>query len=196
MHVTVDLPVMLRHETADLHRLVESDVGLPEAVRNRSDYVALLERLHGFHSMVEGLWFDARWERDWASLEIELSLHQRTAQLADDLFMLGVHATPGRARDLDLRTFGEVLGSLYVVEGSSLGGLVLAPHLRAAAGDVPMSFFASEGRHHPKPWRAVKAALCDFEERTGDHVRVVDGARATFEAFRAHVGRATWSAAR
>lgn len=194
MHVTVDLPVLLRRETADLHRQVERDVGLPHTVRGRTDYVALLERLRGFHAMVEAMWFDARWERDWASLEIDLALHQRTPQLASDLVALGVETSPVPAPDLDVQTFGEVLGSLYVVEGSSLGGQILAPQLRSTAGDVPTSFFESEGRHHPKPWRAVKAALAAFEERTGDHASVVAGARVTFVAFGAYVGRDAWSA--
>lgn len=193
VRTAVDLPTMLRHETAELHRQVERDVCLPDAVSTRADYVALLQRLFGFHSMVESIWLLPHWESEWQALEINLLSHRRTPQLSHDLTLLGVHDAVTQAPLLNLERFGEVLGSLYVVEGSALGGQMLAPHLRAAAGDVPTTFFDSEGRNHPKPWRAVKAALVSFDERTGNNAHVLEGARATFAAFGSHVGRATWS---
>ncbi len=193
MPTTVPLPTILRNDTADLHRRVEGDVGLPDSVHTRGDYVALLRRLHGFHSMVETMWLDPQWDGDWLAVEIDVDVHLRTRQLALDLAELGVHSTPIQAPELGLRSFGGVLGSLYVVEGSALGGRVLAPHLRAAAGDVPTSFFDSAGRNHPQPWRAVKAALCAYEEAAEDFSSVIEGARVTFRAFGIHVGRSTWS---
>lgn len=189
------LPMVLRRETAHLHRQVENDVGLPAAVTSRTDYVALLTRLYGFHAMVEALWRSSEWEEEWASLDVDLPRHCRTSQLTGDLAMLGADVTPPQAPRLELLSFGEALGSLYVVEGSSLGGQMLAPQLRDAVGEVPTTFFDSAGRHHPTPWRAVKAALRTFGERTQNPVPVVAGANATFRAFGAYVARATWSTA-
>lgn len=85
MQRTEDLPVVLRRETAHLHRQVESDVGLPEAVTSRADYVALLERLYGFHAMVEALWDTPQWELEWRSMHVNQLDHRRTMQLSGDL---------------------------------------------------------------------------------------------------------------
>lgn len=81
-----------------------------------------------------------------------------------------------------INNFPAAMGCLYVVEGSALGGRVIAPAIYAAIGDVPLTFFTGTGRAHPSPWRAVTAALRQFR-RGADCDDVIDGARTTFAAF-------------
>lgn len=181
------LPARLRHETASLHAQVEASTGLPGSVRNRAEYVTLLQRLHGFHSAVEARLAHPDWAEGWARLGIDLAGHGRSTLLAQDLGQLG-SAVPARPAVLgDIDSFPGALGCLYVTEGSSLGGRIIGPAIRATVGDVPTGFFESAGRQHPSPWRALTQALRRFGDEGGDADAVVGGARSTFLAFEAHV---------
>lgn len=188
----------LRTETAGLHDAVERAVDLPRSVGSRADYVALLTRLHGFHTVAEVQLARPAWRRSWSDLGIELGRHERSPLLAEDLRRLGapvVGPSPGAGRLLPDRggplkgpaRFGEALGCLYVLEGSSLGGRVLGPAVRQTLGAVPTAFFDSDGRQHPSPWRSLQEGLRRFEAARGDTDDVLAGARATFVAFGEHV---------
>jgi heme oxygenase len=87
---------------------------------------------------------------------------------------------------LRLTSFGHALGCLYVLEGSSLGGRIVAGVIRSAIGEVPTTFFDGACRNHPAPWRAVSAALRRFEAY-GTPGDVLVGARETFLAFGGHL---------
>lgn len=186
----------LRRETSELHHAVEVAVDLPRSVRSRADYVALLTRLHRFHSAAETLLARPVWRDGWSAVGIDLGQHVRSPLLARDLRQLRAPRTnpapvPGAGPpgpDLPEHSrFGEALGCLYVLEGSSLGGRVLAPALRHVLGDVPTAFFDSDGRRHPSPWRALQEGLHRYEAAHGDPDDVLRGARATFVAFGRHV---------
>lgn len=184
-----NLAARLRSGTADLHAAVEKAAGLPSSVRNRGDYSALLTRLLRFHVSAESALGNGAWSRRWAALGIDLTRHRRSALLVDDLTAMGEYAPRlVKPTPLSVSTFPAALGCLYVVEGSALGGRVIAPAIRHQLGDVPTSFFDSAGRDHPSPWPDVRGALQRYGESEQDHHDgVVDGARATFIAFQAHV---------
>ena len=186
-----DIQRRLRVGTADLHAAVERAVDLPASVASRQDYVGLLRRFYDFHSAVEARWASPAWAGSWVGVGIELDQHRRAHLLAADLVELGELTPKARAvRMPALATWGQGLGSLYVLEGSSLGGRILGPAVRAVLGPVPTGFFDSAGRQHPSPWRAVSRALVLFEDGGGDGGEALQGARDTFVAFGEHVAHA------
>lgn len=80
------------------------------------------------------------------------------------------------------------MGCLYVLEGSALGGRIVAGMVRAALGEMPTSFLTGGGR---RPlWPAVRAALRRYDQQDGDPDAVVDGAVSTFAIFAAGLARA------
>lgn len=178
-------PLFLRDRTAELHRAVEAAVDLPGAVRSRADYVSLLGRYYDLHAPLEQRLALPAWARQWEGLGIDVDRHRRAHLLEDDLHRLGVVPV---ARDVPLPpllTFGEALGCLYVLEGSAIGGRVLAPALRAAAGDVPTAFLAGDARGRGRCWQSVRHALLRADDALTDDV--VRGARAVFAAFGSHL---------
>lgn len=177
----------LRRETSGLHRNVEDMTDLPGSVCTREDYVDLLQRLYGFHTAVEARLADPSWARGWLDLGIALPTHKRAHLLSKDLLSLGAGPVEAAVPLPGLDNIGQALGCLYVVEGSSLGGRVLAPAFRAALGDVPSGFFDSDERMHPHPWRAVRAGLRQYDETAGSGDDVVLGAQGTFLAFGQHL---------
>ncbi|MFD3443561.1 biliverdin-producing heme oxygenase [Microbacteriaceae bacterium 4G12] len=184
---TEALPARLRRETASLHAQVEAATGLPGSVRDRGQYVALLQRLHGFHSAVESRLGQADWAEHWDRLGIDLASHGRAGLLAQDLDALGAPAPRPAEHLRGIDSFPCALGCLYVTEGSSLGGRIIGPAIRSTVGDVPTGFFESSGRQHPSPWRTVTRALRRFGDEDGDAAAVVQGARHTFLAFERQV---------
>ena len=184
---TEELRERLRRETSGLHRNVEEMTDLPGSISTREDYVELLRRLHGFHTAVEARLADPSLATGWLDLGIALPAHRRAHLLSEDLLSLGALPKKAPARLPGLDNIGQALGCLYVVEGSSLGGRVLAPAFRVALGDVPTGFFDSDERMHPHPWRSVMAGLRKFDVAAGSADDVVLGAQRTFLAFGRHL---------
>lgn len=179
-----DLPQRLRAETAALHRAVEEATGLPGSVRDVGEYAAMLERTLRFHEAVMNTLGRRRWMHRWIEVGITLDHHDRTDALRADLAELGSTSRSREAVTLPVDSFDEALGCLYVAEGSSLGGRMLAPLITAQIGPVPLAFFGGEGRAHPIPWRSTQTALRTFEFMGGDCDLVIAGAVTAFEAFR------------
>jgi heme oxygenase (biliverdin-IX-beta and delta-forming) len=88
-----------------------------------------------------------------------------------------------------LATFGHALGCLYVLEGSALGGPVIAGIVQARIGEVPASFLTGKGRTHRRAWPALLGSLRRFDVQGGDGDAVVAGASDTFAAFAEHLSR-------
>ncbi len=186
--IAVDLAARLRRETADLHTAVEEAAGLPHSVGSRSDYLVLLRRLLSFHASVESALADTAWSRRWVELGIDLPRYRRSALLFEDLAATGAPVVrPVEFAPFSLSTFGAALGCLYVVEGSALGGRVIAPAIRRRLGEVSTLFFDGAGRGHPSAWRDLRTVLQRYGESQPDLDDVVGGARATFIAFQTRI---------
>ena len=106
---------------------------------------------------------------------------RRAPLLADDLAALG-EPTPAPLRFALPDGEAAGWGALYVVEGSRLGGIMLA---RSVPADLPAAYLGA--RHRSGEWRTLLAALDQAAARAGTD-RWIDeaiaGARATFDLYR------------
>jgi heme oxygenase len=170
----------LRQETAALHRRLEAALGLlhepPCGLRMR----ALLARFHGFHRVWEPALAACLGDGEFTRVR------RRTGLLRLDLAALGlsqrqIDALAGCDVAASLcRTRAAALGSLYVMEGSTLGGRHIARHL-ATAPWLPaggLHYFEPYGAHTGARWQETLSHL----EAAGLPCRALaDGARDTFE---------------
>lgn len=177
------LTLRLRRETAAAHERLETDLDLladPSPARLRG----VLGRFLGFHRTWEAAvapliasetgddpaWFVPRRRTD--ALEHDLALlHVAPAEIA---------ALPAPPVLPWLADADAAWGSLYVMEGSTLGGQVIARALREH-GVEGLLYFDGRGREAGPMWRDLRTRL---DARTGDATRVVAGADAAFEALR------------
>lgn len=177
----------LRHETRDLHDRIEANPRfgrLMAADLTRDEYRQLLLRLLGHHRPVEAALAAAASHLPRA-LGV-LDRLRRTALLQADLRALDVEAGFVAALSTcpppGLTTAEAAWGTLYVLEGATLGGQVIARHIAATLGIGPGNGAAAlvpYGDQAGPQWRAFKAAL----EATApdlDQDAVVDAARAAF----------------
>lgn len=130
-----------------------------------------------------------------APRQLGAGLHRGRARIAADLAALGrtppgagtqsVHGEPAEL-DGELSELGAQLGAWYVLEGSALGGTVIARHLAqglvSAAG--ALSFFRGEGGGTARRWQQFRAFANELEAGGAiDFSGVLRGAERTFDHF-------------
>lgn len=186
-----DIRERLRAATREAHERLHGHEGFALVASGEIGltlYGSLLRRLWGFHSA-----FEARMAEAARAFGIapDLARRARTAMLARDLAALGLD---GQAI-ADLPTCadiarpaggGEALGALYVVEGSTLGGLRLARALQplmAAQGLEARRFFLGYGEAHGAMWRGFLGQLEARASGPGEAGAILRGAARAFNDF-------------
>ncbi len=174
----------LRTETAAEHRSVEETLDLLSPQLTRARLTDVLVRMHGFWRSAEaGL--DAWAQAHRADAErVQWSRRRRSPLFAADLTALGA-APAGEPALPDVPDTDAALGRLYVLEGSSLGGVFIDRHLASlpqlAGGRL--SSFSPYGEQTGAMWRALRTVTRERVAAGGDADRVVDAARQTFGAL-------------
>jgi heme oxygenase len=183
----------LKLVTHDAHERMHGHDGFGAAAAGKlsgADYRDLLARLYGFHAA-----FDLAMRLAPAALAeaIDLPERGRAGLLAQDLSGLG--ASPQRLAALPLcddmppmKSEGDYLGALYVVEGSTLGGQYIARALAPAVG-VNRRFFLGHGGEHSRLWRSFVARLDRLDAEPAEAVDAERSALAVFAAFERWMSR-------
>ena len=185
---------LLRAGTREAHAAGEAAFALSSRLTSRAAYAELLLNLEGFYGPLEAaLAAVPGWYQLTPALDVRA--RGRAALLGDDLRHLGIVAgerpvapTPA------LPSLAHGLGCLYVLEGSALGGRIVARRARHILGDnLPVAFFSSEGRDDlGADWRALQASLDAFGAgRPVEQQAAVTCARATFTALSAWLESST-----
>jgi heme oxygenase len=156
----LDLLTSLRARTAEAHRRLEYDLDLLREPLDRGRVLTLLKRFYGFHAV-----WETKVARVMESEGAFLVPRQRTHRLAQDLRALGLGNRDIAELPLCLaaarlvRTPEAAIGSLYVLEGSTLGGQVVSRHLAAARWVPPegIGYFDPYGPATGTMWRHFRA---------------------------------------
>ncbi len=171
----------LRRETFKAHERVEGAVPLMAATLTRVEYVRCLERLYG----VVAAWEEAAAVAAPEWLRAMLAARRRRQLLERDLAWFGVTAEaarPGLAAMPDEASF---LGAMYVMEGSTLGGQLIARHVGSVLGlsaGEGNAFFLGHGSETGAMWREFCEVL-RTRVAEEDAEAVIGSAQAMFEVF-------------
>jgi heme oxygenase (biliverdin-IX-beta and delta-forming) len=182
------LSAQLRARTANLHRDTERQLGLPHVIRTFDDYKGWLVRFLGLYRPLEQSLASFT---DWSSDTILLPSPSHSARLAADLRALGIEAAGIAYAPASLLpplpTFGHAVGALYVLEGSSLGGVVILRQLEARLGPpirVATRFFGGRADGTGAAWKRFKADVDSLGRREPDLTdNAVAGAESVFRAL-------------
>ena len=177
----------LRRETEADHLAVESAMPLMDADLTSSQYVACLERIYG----VVCAWEDRASELapDW--LQPTLAARQRQSLLKRDLAAFGV-LDPDTERPTltHITNLPSLLGFMYVMEGSTLGGQFIARHVQQVLhlqdGEGTF-YFRSHGDHTGSMWKQFCEILTQKIPDDQTNI-VVSSAKNMFAVFGAWVG--------
>jgi heme oxygenase (biliverdin-IX-beta and delta-forming) len=177
----------LRAATQDLHDSLEQKLDLLRPNLDLRNYRQLLERTYGYYEPLEARLTDFADHKSWSH---EVISRCKSSALQADLRWLGVKqqtiADLPRATQLPpVENFADVLGVMYVLEGASLGGKVLARHFHSRWGlskNGGASFFNFYGPELTENWdRYIEWLESSLSEK--DLPRAIATARATFETM-------------
>jgi heme oxygenase len=176
----------LRQATAAAHQALERDLDLLRPPLGRERFAGLLKRFWGFHAV---------WEPAMAlhpDLAGMIEARSRLGLLRRDLRSLGlshdqIDALPRcEAAGALAPTQAAALGSVYVIEGSTLGGQLISRALQGVTWLPPkgLTYFHPYGAETGARWRAFQATL---RARTTPPTQAAteQAAVATFECLRA-----------
>lgn len=174
----------LKIETRPAHDRIEAAIDLERRVASREAYRSLLARFYGFH---------AAWEAVAEAIAPDRQAFRRrckTDLLARDLQALEMSAheiarLPRCHPLMPLPAPAAVLGSMYVVEGSTLGGAIIARDVERRLGltaETGCAYFRSYGRDTAMMWKSFGAMLAAASSPETDDLIVASASR-TFDVM-------------
>ena len=186
-----DIRARLRISTSAVHERLHRHEGFAAAAAGTIDlidYQRLLSRLWGFHYPFERTLRQVDREQN---IGVEFEERGRSRMLESDLVALGwdrasVIRLPQCESLRAPANAAEFMGALYVVEGSTLGGIHIARALKAvvaADSGQGRSFFLGYGNRHRAMWRSFLKRLEDCASSEADVDSVIEGAIRTFVDF-------------
>jgi heme oxygenase len=158
----------LRAETRAHHERVDR-IFSSLRLDDRADYAKFLCAQAAAHIPVE----DALIRGGIAAIVPDWPKRQRSPAMRSDLAELGI-AMPGSTEPFDLDGEAALLGALYVLEGSRLGGAMLA---RSVGAGLPARFL---GGGDSGAWRRLLALL---DERLDTALKLALGVKAAAAVF-------------
>lgn len=182
---TGNLLIDLREGTLAYHRRVEKHSllrPLMAATLSLEQYARVIAAFAGFYESLE-----PRIKEMWSRIDFPGYRYQpRLPLLADDRAALPACAVTPCATAPELSHEDDLLGVLYVLEGATQGGLVIAPRLRhsfAMTESVGARYF-NFYRHGS--WQEFRTMVARCEQHYDSCVAVA-AARATFDHLHSHL---------
>jgi heme oxygenase len=176
------LDVQLKEQTRQEHLQLEKKlISRISEVDTVTDYVDLLAVLYGYYGAVENVLAD--YFRDTPA--IHFHERRKAARLLGDIAIYSPsHPTPRLcSRVPHIASFYSALGVMYVLEGSTLGGQIIAKlisrKLNVASG---LNFFLSYGNDVERMWASFKDLLRK-PYTSAQQTEAVAGAKQTFQTF-------------
>lgn len=176
----------LKARTVHQHQQTEDTVDLMREDFSLDDYKNLLKRFYAFYKS-----YDEKLRESLAQNPFDFYGEERfnTPRLTADLKSLGM----SDKEISGIETFGDLpaldspektFGSLYVVEGSTLGGQVISRHLKQKFGfdeSNGAAFFSGYGKNTGKMWNDFRAAITEFASNGVNREEIIKSANETFE---------------
>ena len=192
-----DLLSRLKAETAQCHSRLENALDLMRAEWPRDEYISLLEAFYGYITP----WEEAASAAMPDHFKAFFDERRKSSMLAADIVVMT--RDRGRIRTLplageddlpDMHGLGRVFGSMYVMEGSTLGGRFIAPHVATLFGlqkGEGNAYFEAYGPRTGSMWNAFRETAASAVPATGDEYdAAVSAAVQTFDGLHAWLSEA------
>ncbi len=175
----------IKTETADLHRQTEHSrlsLALMSEGVTEEDYAAYLARMRDIVAYYENSVFS-----NLSEIIPDIEHRRKLHLLEADLAAYEEEVRPFSLPHSDSST--TLLGYMYVLEGSSLGGALIHKHLRSHI-DVPGNFFNCYGNDLSARWKSFLDIIGTYglDEKAAEEI--IKGARIAFDKIHAHLSLA------
>lgn len=172
----------LKKATSGQHGEIEKNMNLMSPEMNRTRYKNLMARFAVFFNKIE----EEIDHREDLPIELEWDKRKKCDLLARDLQLLGMRPANSNLPEEfqpPLKRLPEVLGALYVLEGSTLGGQMLAAHFTdklSITSDTGGAYYNAYGSQTGAYWRKYIEVLESKITTEADLQLAVNAARKTF----------------
>jgi heme oxygenase len=177
------LSTELRIYTEDIHRQAEKVMGRwLKRIRSLNDLVGLLSWLYAYYGPLEDRIKTQLTPDNFTDIERRC----RAGAILRDIDATGVAMTaPEICVDVpEINSYGQAIGALYVLEGSTLGGRIIAAVLaRQLGSENYLSYFNSYGNETAGMWQSFKDLL-DAPATMAFREDILAAARQTFLTFK------------
>ncbi len=183
----------LRNETDPHHRALEQNslsASLMDEKVSQEDLAVYLEKLYGFVQP-----FETRFYPRLKEVITDLEERKKARVLQSDLSALGKN-DPDAIKKIDAASFNRIypdlpslVGGLYVLEGSVLGGAIIHRHLVARLGEQGNTqYFPVYGNEISKKWKGFMQQLEAYATEEHEE-KIIEGAKQTFVLLDEWFGR-------
>lgn len=177
----------LKNETKEAHQALEHFL-IPriKGAGTMADYISLLKVFYGYFHPVEHI-IDTQ---GVAEILTDYNGRRKAELLLNDIKAAVPHAETELRECCDLPTIAttaQALGAMYVLEGSTLGGTVIARMLQkgpAAPADEMLSFFNGYGADTQARWHAFTLVLNNYATAHNNEAEIIAAAQETFVKFK------------
>jgi heme oxygenase len=179
----------LKQQTRTYHIEIENQLIVLNHDLSLEQYKALLQRFWGFYLPVE-----ARLSLIMASTPFaaEIEIRKKVPLLTRDLEVIdksgaGVTGLPICENLPELARLSQAFGCLYVLEGSTLGGQIIARHIKERFNfdrNNGCSFFNCYGKEVGPRWKTFSTMLTSYASTSNTEKIIIDAARDTFITLR------------
>ena len=177
----------LKEATKAQHDNLENTVNVMDNLFSLEDYKTLLTKFYRFYAAIE----PKVAANDLRVADFDFIVRRKLPLLEKDLKALGTFENVQKEVALweDLPALDSVaaaFGSLYVMEGATLGGQVIMRHLKQHLDITPENggaFFNSYGAEVGPMWKSFCATATQFAEANQDDETIINAARETFDSF-------------
>lgn len=185
----------LKYATRTEHEQLEAALDLMRADFTLANYRELLARYLGFYQSFEA-YVQSRADLGWPVASFYVGRQAKQRWLQNDLEVL-VDDPPRPAYLIPADVFSSLfatpsilLGAVYVIEGSMLGGRILTRHFSETLGLTPESglqFFNGYGADTKMHWQALLKLLEESEFDLACRPEAVSGAKRMFALLHRHL---------
>lgn len=187
--MSTDILERLRVDTADSHQQIENN-SYARSMMDKSmtlpQYTQYLQLFYGFLKPLEQRAIHSGLPTE---LGLDMDIRGKTALLESDLLHLGL--TSAQLSELplctnlpDISTAERLIGSFYVIEGSTLGGQIITKQLMKFLPVEPeagISYFNGYGQQTRDQWMSFRELILKYGQSDASRHEIVHSARETFD---------------
>ena len=172
----------LKESTRPQHEAVEGSVDVMSKLFSLEDYKLMIAKFRSFYSGYEPTLPYA----DLKAAGFDYDERRKLPSLDADAQALGLEGGEAFTALPDVSSLARAFGSIYVIEGSTLGGQVISRHLKEHLGLTPENggaFFASYGSQVGSMWKQFGQAVTKFSGDGTHDEEIVEAAKQTFDSI-------------
>ncbi len=178
----------LRAETGELHKKLDTSLyPLIQGMKTPEEYAKLLQTFYAYFKPLE--------EKVYKYIgDAELKDHnerRNTGYILKDLETINQSTEIEPAKETpEINNTAAAFGALYVMEGSTLGGKIIAKTIASNLGYTDtnaLNFFSGYKEHTGPKWLTFIEALNNFAISANDDETIIEAAKSSFQKLKQHI---------